>query len=77
MFGGWIAASIVFLVCFITLSIIFLRSDSDFPEWLRFLLTVVAPLLMAGYTLLIGYVYGDARRRVGEGRVLHAACFVV
>ena len=39
------------------------RPGSDAPVWLRFLLTVVAPLLMAGYTLLIGYVYGDARRR--------------
>jgi RNA polymerase subunit RPABC4/transcription elongation factor Spt4 len=61
-FGGWVASGIVFLVCFITLSLIFLGSQAA-PEWLKFLLIVVAPLLMAGYALLIGYVYGDARRR--------------
>jgi len=61
-FGGWVTAGIVFLVCFVTLSLIFL-GNRDAPEWLRFLLIVVAPLLMAGYSLLIGYVYGDARRR--------------
>jgi hypothetical protein len=61
-FGGWVASGIVFLACFITLGLIFLR-DQDAPEWLKFLLIVVAPLLMATYSLLIGYVYGDARRR--------------
>ena len=61
-FGAWITAGIVFLVCFITLSLIF-WSESDSPVWLKFLLTVVAPLALAGYALLIGYVYGDARRR--------------
>lgn len=61
-FGGWVASGIVFLACFITLGLIFLRNQ-DAPEWLKFLLIVVAPLLMAGYSLLIGYVCGDARRR--------------
>src|SRR5260370_39511991 len=61
--GGWIASGIVFLVCFITLSLIFLGPANEAPEWLRFLLTVVVPLAAAGYTLLVGYVYGDARRR--------------
>jgi RNA polymerase subunit RPABC4/transcription elongation factor Spt4 len=59
-FGGWVASGIVFLACFITLSLIFLGHG---PMWLELLLTIVAPLLMAGYSLLIGYVYGDARRR--------------
>ncbi|MCX6631840.1 MAG: zinc ribbon domain-containing protein [Candidatus Solibacter sp.] len=62
-FGGWLASGIVFLVCFLTLSLIFLRAGHHAPVWLKFLLTIVAPLAMAGYTLLIGYVYGDARRR--------------
>ena len=61
-FGAWVTAGIAFLVCFVTLSLIFL-GDQDAPDWLKFLLIVVAPLLMAGYTLLVGYVYGDARRR--------------
>ena len=60
-FGGWVTAGIVYLVCFLTLSLIFMREGP--PWWLRFLLTIVAPLLMAGYALLVGYVYGDARRR--------------
>ena len=59
-FGGWLAAGIVFLVCFVTMNLILRRSE---PLWLRFLLTIVAPLIMAGYALLIGYVYGEARRR--------------
>jgi hypothetical protein len=62
-FGAWITASVLFLACFITLSLIFLGPGSDAPVWLRFLLTVVVPLFVAGYTLLVGYVYGDARRR--------------
>jgi hypothetical protein len=59
-FGGWLTAGIVFLVCFITLNLIVWEGE---PLWLRFLLTIVAPLLMAGYALLVGYIYGDARRR--------------
>jgi Double zinc ribbon len=61
-FGGWVAAGIVFLVCFVTLSLIFLR-DPHAPAWLILLLTVVAPLAMGAYALLVGYIYGDARRR--------------
>jgi hypothetical protein len=61
--GGWVASGIVFLVCFITLSLVVLNAMQDAPAWLKFLLTVVAPLFMAGYALLVGYVYGDARRR--------------
>ncbi len=59
-FGGWVAAGIVFLACFIPLNLIFFR---DSPLWLKFLLTIVAPLFAAGYALLVGYIYGDARRR--------------
>jgi len=59
-FGGWLTSGIVFLVCFFTMSLIFFKHS---PVWLKFLLIIVAPLAMAGYSLLIGYVYGDARRR--------------
>jgi RNA polymerase subunit RPABC4/transcription elongation factor Spt4 len=62
-FGGWVASSIVFLVCFLTLLIITLSNSEQFPLWLKLLLTIVAPLAMAGYALLVGYIYGDARRR--------------
>jgi len=33
------------------------------PEPIRIFLPIIPPLLMAGYTVLVGYVYGDARRR--------------
>lgn len=59
-FGAWVTSSVVFLVCFATMSFIFFKHSA---LWLRFLLIIVAPLAMAGYSLLIGYVYGDARRR--------------
>jgi uncharacterized membrane protein len=37
--------------------------DSNVPPAVRLLLILLLPLLMAGWTLVIGYVYGDARRR--------------
>ena len=61
-FGGWIASGIVFLGCLIPLNLIFL-GERGVPIWLRFLLTIVVPIVSAGYALLVGYIYGDARRR--------------
>jgi RNA polymerase subunit RPABC4/transcription elongation factor Spt4 len=37
--------------------------DTRMPVAIRIFLPVVPPLLMAGFTLVVGYVYGDARRR--------------
>ena len=61
--GGWIAAGIVFLLGFLLLNIAFVRNPHNTPVALRIIVPVLAALLLAGYTLLIGYVNGDARRR--------------
>ena len=60
-FGGWVTAGIFFLLGFVTISLIIVRSH-HIPIPLRILLPIM-PLALAGYSLLIGYVYGDARRR--------------
>jgi len=60
-FGGWLAASIVFLLFFILFNAMFLHNVPPLP--IRILGPIVVPLMLAGYTLLVGYVYGDARRR--------------
>jgi hypothetical protein len=59
--GGWIAAGIVFLLGFLVLAISFGGRHAHVAFKIFF--PIVFPLAMAGYTLLIGYVYGDARRR--------------
>lgn len=61
-FGGWLAAGIVFLLGFLLANLFFLRENRA-PVPMRILIPIVFPLMLAGYTLLIGYVYGDARRR--------------
>jgi RNA polymerase subunit RPABC4/transcription elongation factor Spt4 len=60
--GGWVAAGIVFLLFFLLLSIILTQAD-DMPVPVRLIISILLPLMLAGYTLLIGYVNGDARRR--------------
>jgi RNA polymerase subunit RPABC4/transcription elongation factor Spt4 len=61
-FGGWIAAGIVFLLSFLGLALAFM-GEHNAPVPIRLIFPIVFPLAMAGYVLLIGYVYGDARRR--------------
>jgi RNA polymerase subunit RPABC4/transcription elongation factor Spt4 len=61
-FGGWVAAGIVFLLFFVLLSLVLIQAQ-DVPVPVMFITSILAPLGLAGYTLLIGYVYGDARRR--------------
>jgi RNA polymerase subunit RPABC4/transcription elongation factor Spt4 len=60
-FGGWLAAGIVFLLFFLLFNLMFLHNSPPLP--VRILIPIVVPLMLAGYTLLIGYVNGDARRR--------------
>ena len=59
--GGWVAAGIVFVLAFLVIG--FFLSHTEAPLPVRFLGSIVMPLALAGYTLLIGYVNGDARRR--------------
>jgi Double zinc ribbon len=61
--GGWIAAGIVFLLGFLILSLVFNVRENRAPPPVRYIGPIVMPLFFAGYALLIGYVYGDARRR--------------
>lgn len=59
--GGWITAGVVFLLGFMCFSLLAVRAHA--PGFVRVIGPIVMPALLAGYTLLIGYVYGDARRR--------------
>ena len=60
--AAWVTASIILLVMFLLMSWIMTR-ESYVPLAVRILLPVIPPLALAGWTLLIGYIYGDARRR--------------
>jgi hypothetical protein len=63
-FGGWLASGIVFLLGFVMLSLVFLQNAHRPPAGpVALFFSILIPLTLAGYTLLIGYVYGDARRR--------------
>ena len=61
--GGWIAAGIAFLLGFLLLNIAFVRNPHNTPVAFRVIVPILVPLILAGYTLLIGYVNGDARPR--------------
>jgi predicted RNA-binding Zn-ribbon protein involved in translation (DUF1610 family) len=59
---AWWIAALVFLLMFMLMN--WMASlDSRMPVAIRIFLPVVPPLFMAGFTLVVGYVYGDARRR--------------
>ena len=62
-FGAWVAAGIVFLLGFLALNFVFNVHENGVPVPIRLIVPIVFPLALAGYALLIGYVYGDARRR--------------
>jgi RNA polymerase subunit RPABC4/transcription elongation factor Spt4 len=59
---AWVIASLVFLVMSL-LMIWIISQNSGIPLAVRILLPVMPPFLLGALTLLIGYVYGDARRR--------------
>jgi hypothetical protein len=61
--GAWITASIVLALGFLVVYLVFNVLETGAPWPIRFIAPVVVPLMLAGYTLLVGYVYGDARRR--------------
>ena len=60
--GAWITAGVIFLLGFLICNIVFIR-ENHAPVPVRIIAPVIMPLFLAGYALLIGYVYGDARRR--------------
>ena len=57
--GGWIAAAIVFVAVFALFQLIF----AAHMPLLNYGFTMVPAALAGAYALLIGYVYGDAKRR--------------
>ena len=59
---AWVIAAFVFLAAFLFFALLLLR-DPNAPLPLRILMPTVLPALLAGYAVLVGYVYGDARRR--------------
>jgi predicted RNA-binding Zn-ribbon protein involved in translation (DUF1610 family) len=58
--GAWITAGSLFAVAFLVLNLTIPR-HVGLP--LHFLLTVIVPVAAAAYAVLVGYIYGDARRR--------------
>jgi hypothetical protein len=59
---AWAIAVLVFLAMFALMTWV-VSMSGNMPEPIRIFLPIIPPLLMAGYTVLVGYVYGDARRR--------------
>lgn len=57
----WITAGCLFVIPFVVLNLLAIRHHVHPPLW--FLLGVIAPSCVAAYTVLVGYIYGDARRR--------------
>jgi len=60
-FGGWVTAGVIFILGFMICSVAMVRSHA--PGFVKVVAPIIMPALLAGYTLLIAYVYGDARRR--------------
>ena len=60
--GAKITAGVVAAMAFIAVSFA-VNHESYMPDAARMILPVLASAVMAGYVLLIGYIYGDARRR--------------
>ena len=53
-----------FDVCLsLALSVFFWRINSEAPLWFRLMFITVMPLMMFSWVAIIGYVFGDARRR--------------
>ena len=59
--AAWTVAAIVFLVAILGLGFVMERAEG--PTALRFVVPILAALSMGGYALVLGYIYGDARRR--------------
>ena len=63
---AWIIAVAVYLAFVVSARLVFIPRDenlSSWPLWAQALFTVIIPLFLAFYVVLVGYVNGDARRR--------------
>lgn len=61
-FAAWVTASVIFVTTFLGASLLMIRHHYA-PAPLRVLVPALVPLMVSGYALLVGYIYGDARRR--------------
>ncbi len=60
--GAWITAPFAALAVFIGMTLLFRMAEGP-PILVQLLVSTIVPLAMAGWVILIGYIYGDARRR--------------
>src|SRR5258706_15926360 len=60
--AAWAVAGIVFVLGFLLFNLLFIRENRA-PTAIRVLVPVLIPLILAGWAVAVGYVYGDARRR--------------
>ena len=66
----YVIAGIVSVCGYLVMRYAAIPSDpksASWPEGGKFLLSVVVPLVVAGWILLIGYIYGDSKRRLMRG----------
>jgi predicted RNA-binding Zn-ribbon protein involved in translation (DUF1610 family) len=64
--AAWVIAVVSYLVSIAGVLYLFIPNDPNFIGWPGWVLPVFAgviPLFFSAYVLLVGYVYGDARRR--------------
>jgi hypothetical protein len=66
--GAWLAAGLIAGISFLIFVAMVMHTRGSGPA---FILLFLLPLALAGYVLVIGYIYGDARRR-GMNAVLWA-----
>ena len=59
---AWVIAAVIFIFGFFGLGLAMMRHDVA-PPPIRVLMPILVPALVAGYAVLAGYVFGDARRR--------------
>jgi peptidoglycan/LPS O-acetylase OafA/YrhL len=60
--GAWVLAGVAAVLVFFGLNILFLQ-DPQTPPPAQVLVPVLAAGFLGGYVLLIGYIFGDAKRR--------------
>jgi hypothetical protein len=63
---AYVLAGIVYLAGYLVMRYLAIPSDPTSVNWPaggKFFLSIVAPLVLAAWVLLIGYTYGDAKRR--------------
>ncbi len=65
--AAWVLAVVSYVVFFVVIRVGLFVHDphaSQWPEAAKLVLSCLLPLFPFGYFLLIGYIYGDAKRRL-------------